>query len=230
MGELCKRFCRKNKKEWCIFTADIYAGFTTKSTLNCCSACRVGPKSMLCLRIAAFEEIFLFWTWADVGCWEAPTQRCHNSWAPAQKEQGLSLKTQTNHQNEEKKGLSPLAGLPCVVIPCDCMREGEIPPSHDNQGPRHQGKTGVDECCMREATLKRETALSFVWYLLWSGNEDFLYLWTLQYVYKSHQKTPASVLWTGATWRAWDFCLAGWIPNAVRVLVSDLLGFILRCR
>lgn len=76
------------------------------------------PRQWLCLRIAAFEEIFLFWTWADVGCWEAPTQRCHNSWA--QKEQGLSLKNQKNHQNgdlelEENKGLSPLAGLPYVV-------------------------------------------------------------------------------------------------------------------
>lgn len=186
------------------------------------------PSQWLCLRIAAFEEIFLFCTRADVGCWEAPTQRCHNSWA--QKEQGLSLKNQKNHQNgdlelEENKGLSPLAAM-C----CDCMREGEIPPSKENQGAGHRGKTGVDECCMRETTLKRETALSFVWYLLWSGNEDFIYLLTLKYVYKSHQNTPASVLWTGATWRACDFCLAGLIPNAVRVLVSDLVGFILRCR
>lgn len=34
------------KKEWCIFTADIYTAFTTKSALNSCSACHVGPKSM----------------------------------------------------------------------------------------------------------------------------------------------------------------------------------------
>lgn len=39
-------FAGKKKKEWCIFTADIYTAFTTKSALNSCSACHVGPKSM----------------------------------------------------------------------------------------------------------------------------------------------------------------------------------------
>lgn len=81
------------RKGWWIYTAGIYTAFTTKSALSSCSACCVGPKSMaLCLRTAEFGEIFLFWMWGEVGCWEAATQHCHNSWAPAQKEQGLSLK------------------------------------------------------------------------------------------------------------------------------------------
>lgn len=142
--------------------------------------------------MAAFWEILLFCTWGDAGCWEPTTQHFHKSWTPAQKGQGLSLKNPNGDLGlEQKKGLTPLDGLPSVVIPCDCIRDGKktLPRSITKlrtKAPRKN--TGVDGSWMKEGTLSRKTALSFDWYLLCSGEQDFVWLLTLLYVYKLHQK------------------------------------------
>lgn len=127
------------KKEWCIFTADIYTAFTTKSALNSCSACHVGPKSVALPQDSCIWEdspdLNMERCWVLGSCNTAPPQQLSSC---TKGTRAFPKKTQTNHQNgdlelEMKKKLTPLAGLPCVVILCDCIREGGIPPSEDNQ-------------------------------------------------------------------------------------------------
>lgn len=198
------------------------------------------PSQWLCLRTAAFGESLLFGTWGGIGCWEAATQHLHNSWAPAQKEQGHFLKHPTNHRNgdlelEEKKGLTPLADLPCVVILCDCRREEGIPPSENNQAKDQDIEE--KQVWMNVAWKKPPWAGKLLSHLFniccGQGNRTLCIYWHCNMFINLIKKTPASVLWS-LNWnnlKGLGF-LSCWLnPKWGQTFgLIDLVGFMLQCR